>query len=159
MSIAHFSEGAAAFLTPIQFTSLQRLEINSLTDEKTGRIWHHFMRNSCFPDLVSGITCSLVTKHPLPFIVGLSACFPRVFAQKKIGGEFQVNTYTNGTQYFPSVTALSSGNFVVSWQCNGQDGAGYGVFGQIFNATGAKFGSEFQVNTYTTGNQDSTYMV
>ncbi len=73
----------------------------------------------------------------------------------KVGNEFQVNTYTTGNQGSPTVSSLSNGNFVVTWtDDSGEDGSAWGVFGQIFNATGAKVGSEFQVNTHTTGNQD-----
>ncbi len=71
----------------------------------------------------------------------------------KVGPEFQVNTYTTGGRYNNSVAADSAGNFVVVWQSEGQDGSGYGVFGQRFNSSGAKVGPEFQVNTYTTGFQ------
>jgi hypothetical protein len=69
-----------------------------------------------------------------------------------LGGEFRVNTYTTGFQYFPAVTA-AGGNFVVVWQSNSQDGSGYGVFGQRYDAAGAALGGEFRVNTYTTGFQ------
>jgi hypothetical protein len=73
------------------------------------------------------------------------------------GGEFQVNTYTTGGQsdYRPglAVAADSAGNFVVVWSSYGQDGDGQGVFGQRFDSAGSSQGGEFQVNTYTTGNQ------
>ncbi|NGX60236.1 MAG: hypothetical protein KR126chlam3_01405, partial [Chlamydiae bacterium] len=61
--------------------------------------------------------------------------FGRLFAEdgRKIGIEFQVNTYTNNEQSWPSVTRLSNANFVVSWQSYGQDGSVSGIFGQIFN--------------------------
>jgi len=70
-----------------------------------------------------------------------------------VGSEFQVNSYTTNSQVSPAVAADSSGNFVVVWYSNGQDGSGYGVFGQRFNSAGSKVGSEFHVNSYTTGNQ------
>ena len=81
-----------------------------------------------------------------------------VFGQRydngnKVGGEFQVNTYTTGNQYNTAVAVHSSGSFVVVWASNGQDGDKLGVFGQRFDDTGAKVGGEFQVNTYTTGYQ------
>jgi S-layer homology domain len=48
------------------------------------------------------------------------------------------------------------GGFVVVWQDRaGADGSGYGVFGQRFDSAGAPVGGQFQVNTYTTGNQFS----
>ncbi|RZI47492.1 calcium-binding protein [Rickettsiales endosymbiont of Peranema trichophorum] len=73
----------------------------------------------------------------------------------KLGGEFQVNTYTNSDQYGPSITGLSNGNFVVVWYSYGQDGSLYGVYGQRYEADGSKLGGEFQVNSYTTGNQNA----
>jgi Ca2+-binding RTX toxin-like protein len=47
------------------------------------------------------------------------------------------------------VTGLADGGFVVTWQSNGQDGSGYGVYGQRFSDDGTRAGGEFQVNTYT----------
>ncbi|NGX33260.1 MAG: hypothetical protein K1060chlam4_01322, partial [Candidatus Anoxychlamydiales bacterium] len=67
----------------------------------------------------------------------------------KSGSEFLVNTYTTNWQVISSIAVLNNGNFVITWQSNGQDGDGYGIFGQVFNADGTKNGSEFQVNTYT----------
>ncbi len=69
------------------------------------------------------------------------------------GGNIAVNTFTTGNQAFPSVALDSAGNFVVVWQSSLQDGADWGVFGQLFDSTGAKVGSEFQVNQFTTGAQ------
>jgi hypothetical protein len=63
------------------------------------------------------------------------------------GGEFRVNTYTTGVQFFPAVAMDPAGNFVVVWAAYGGD---YGIFGQRYDATGAPRGAEFQVNTYTT---------
>ena len=69
------------------------------------------------------------------------------------GGNISVNTYTTDTQAVSSVALDSTGNFVVVWRSIGQDGADFGVFGQLFNNTGAKVGAEFQVNQQTTGAQ------
>ena len=69
------------------------------------------------------------------------------------GSEFQVNSYTTGYQSDPAVASDANGNFVVVWRSYGQDGSGDGVFGQRFNASGVPQGSEFQVNSYTTGDQ------
>lgn len=67
----------------------------------------------------------------------------------------QVNTYTANVQSLPSTTVLADGGYVVVWQSRLQDGSLYGVYGQAFNAAGAKVGGEFQVNTYTDNNQSS----
>jgi hypothetical protein len=70
-----------------------------------------------------------------------------------VANEFRVNSYTTGTQAAPAVAMDAQGGFVVVWQSTPQDGGGYGVFGQRYDATGAAVGGEFRVNTYTTGNQ------
>ncbi len=69
----------------------------------------------------------------------------------KSGSEFLVNTTTFGTQWQPTITSLASGGFVVNWSdSSGQGGdESYGIKAQIFDATGAKSGSEFLVNTTT----------
>jgi hypothetical protein len=71
-----------------------------------------------------------------------------------LGSEFRVNTYTTSDQSEPSVAADSAGNFVVVWTSSSQDGSVDGVFGQRYASSGAPVGSEFRVNTYTTGHQD-----
>jgi hypothetical protein len=69
-----------------------------------------------------------------------------------LGPEFRVNTYTTGAQYLPHVVMDTAGDFLVVWQSNGQEG-NQSIFGQIFLDTGAPFGGEFRVNTYTTNDQ------
>jgi hypothetical protein len=84
------------------------------------------------------------------------AIYSRLFdaAGAPTGGEFRVNTYTTGHQSLPSISADASGNFVVVWTDYGQqDGSGRGMFGQRFDSLGAAQGTEFRVNSYTTGNQ------
>lgn len=70
-----------------------------------------------------------------------------------LSGEFLVNTYVTGNQNWPSVTALQDGGFFVAWHSQDQDGNGYGIYGQRYNAVGSKFGGEIQVNSYTTSDQ------
>jgi hypothetical protein len=64
-----------------------------------------------------------------------------------------VNTYAANDQLEPSVTADSSGNFVVAWSSHTQDGSSLGIFGQRYTGSGAPLGPEFRVNTYTSGVQ------
>ena len=70
-----------------------------------------------------------------------------------LGPEFRVNTYTPGAQYEPSVAIDGSGNFVVVWTSDGQDGSALGIFGQRFATTGGAVGAEFRVNTLTSSYQ------
>ena len=92
---------------------------------------------------------------------GLATSFPGLGVNTAIGprhgGEFLVNTVTAGDQEAPSVAGLSSGGFVVTWEDNsgiGGDASGFGIKAQMFDANGAKIGSEFLVNTVTTHDQD-----
>ncbi|CAN7188616.1 calcium-binding protein [Rhizobium sp. LjRoot254] len=72
------------------------------------------------------------------------------------GVETQVNTYTTGLQYLPSITALGDGGWLVVWNSNDQDGNDGGVYQQRYDADGEASGSETLVNLYTTGEQYST---
>ena len=49
------------------------------------------------------------------------------------GAEFRVNARTENGQQDPSVTGLSYGGFVVTWQSLGQGGSGSGVYGQRYS--------------------------
>jgi hypothetical protein len=69
-----------------------------------------------------------------------------------VGGEFQVNTYTTNNQGSPAIAFDGAGNFVVVWTSLG-DESGLGIFGQRYDGSASPVGGEFQVNTYTTGNQ------
>jgi Ca2+-binding RTX toxin-like protein len=70
------------------------------------------------------------------------------------GGEFLVNTFTTGTQSSPSVGMDSAGNIVIAWQSLGQDaGADGGIYARRYNSAGAAQGTEFLVNSFTTGAQ------
>ena len=58
-----------------------------------------------------------------------------------MGSEFRVNTYTSNDQLYSSVTALADGGFVVTWSSYGQDGSGYGIYGQRYAADGTPVGA------------------
>lgn len=80
------------------------------------------------------------------------------------GGPFQVDTNVaanlGGVDPGTQLSALADNpndpadvsRFVSVWETYNQDGSLNGIFGQVFNANG-KVGTEFQVNTYTTGAQ------
>ncbi|MCK5198545.1 MAG: hypothetical protein KAR21_09350, partial [Spirochaetales bacterium] len=69
-----------------------------------------------------------------------------------VGGEFQVNTHTDGNQYQPVVAAIENG-FIIAWSSYGQDGSGYGVYAQRYDVSGTTVGDEFRVNTTTDNSQ------
>lgn len=70
-----------------------------------------------------------------------------------LGLEFQVNTTTSGFQIYPDVALDSSGNALVVWSTENVDGDMAAIAGQRYDAFGNSVGSEFQVNTYTNGEQ------
>jgi hypothetical protein len=70
-----------------------------------------------------------------------------------LGNEFRVNTYTTDAQDLPAVAMDQAGDFVKTWESNGQDGDVYGVYAQRYNAAGVAQSGEFRVNTYTTSEQ------
>ncbi|MFM7272611.1 MAG: hypothetical protein ACKO4A_02000, partial [Gammaproteobacteria bacterium] len=65
----------------------------------------------------------------------------------------QVNASTSGAQLDPAVSALANGGYVITWESQGTDGSGFGVYGQRFAASGSKDSGEFRVNTTTAGGQ------
>jgi hypothetical protein len=73
------------------------------------------------------------------------------------GGQFQVNTYTTGSQHAPAVACDPAGNVVVVWGSPGSDGTDTdlnSIQGQRYDSMGTAQGGQFQVNAYTTGGQE-----
>src|SRR5262249_3180368 len=52
-----------------------------------------------------------------------------------VGGEFRVNTTTASDQLYPAVAAVAQGNFVVTWMSLNQDGSGWGIYAQRYQAS------------------------
>jgi Secretion system C-terminal sorting domain len=75
--------------------------------------------------------------------------------------ETLVNTTTSGMQsgYYWSLRTVAvqpDGGYIIVWiDYSGSDGQGAGIYGQRFNANGTNAGSEFLVNTSTSGDQFS----
>jgi len=72
------------------------------------------------------------------------------------GSQFQVNSYTWGSQSIPAVASGPVGGFVVVWDglgSNGTDTSNWSVKGRRFAADGSPKGGDFQVNSYTTSFQ------
>jgi hypothetical protein len=78
-----------------------------------------------------------------------------------LGAEFRVNTFTQGQQTLSAQTRQAvatdaAGDFVIVWSSQGQDGDGWGVYAQRYDAAGNPQGSEFRVNTTTQGDQNNS---
>lgn len=72
-----------------------------------------------------------------------------------LGGQFQVNALTTGTQFRPAVAWGTGGGFVVVWDSevsSGGDGSP-SIQARAFAADGTPAGAELQVNSYGTGAQ------
>jgi hypothetical protein len=69
------------------------------------------------------------------------------------GSDIRVNTVTSNGQRISSVATLDDGGFIVTWMSLDQDGSGWGIYGQRYDASGAPVGGEFRVNTVANGNQ------
>jgi hypothetical protein len=68
----------------------------------------------------------------------------------------QVNTYATGDQRAPEVGVDDAGNFVVVWSSDGSPGdddSYQSIQGQRYGSNGQPFGDQFQINTYTRGDQ------
>jgi hypothetical protein len=79
-------------------------------------------------------------------------------ATHAVGSEFLVNTTTDSYQSQPQIGKLVTGGFVITWTEAVYDpNSGYtnNIKAQMFNANGAKVGSELLVNSYT-GGQDTS---
>jgi flagellin len=74
---------------------------------------------------------------------------------ESVGSEILINTTTGDTQAGASVTSLNDGNIVVTWhgRAGGTAGASYEIYGQQFDNLGNALGSEFIVNSTTSGHQ------
>jgi hypothetical protein len=73
-----------------------------------------------------------------------------------LGSSFQVNSYTTGIQYLSAVAMNASGAFVVTWMSDGSkgtDSSSSSVQAQRYSSGGSALGSQFQVNSNTTGPQ------
>jgi S-layer family protein len=101
--------------------------------------------------LAHGVTA---LKSCLAFAFPLAVLWPHgLFAQVPAGGEVQIDSWSADSEHRPQVAVEPDGDFVVVWESRGQDGSGLGLFGRRFDAAGAPRGSEFPINSYTTGDQ------
>ena len=70
------------------------------------------------------------------------------------GGQFQVNTFTPNSQQRPAVAFDAQGQMVAVWKSFGDIGdPAFSVQGQRYSASGLAQGTQFQVNSSTSGYQ------
>ncbi len=71
------------------------------------------------------------------------------------GSGFVVNEFVAGNQIAPRVSMnAATGEFIIVWQSQNQDGDGEATVGQRFDASGNRAGAEFIVNSDPTNNQE-----
>jgi hypothetical protein len=66
----------------------------------------------------------------------------------------RISSTTGGNKLDPAVAMGSAGDYVVTWSSYGEDGCGWGVYAERFNAAGVAQGGQFRVNTTTCGDQN-----
>ncbi|TVT50032.1 MAG: DUF4347 domain-containing protein [Denitromonas halophila] len=71
-----------------------------------------------------------------------------------LGNDEQVNLTSNNRQDEPDIAMLTSGDFVITWASQSQDGNNEGVFLRAFTDSGVAASGELAVNQYTSGSQD-----
>jgi hypothetical protein len=87
-------------------------------------------------------------------LLGLPGLFvAATLTAQPIGPEVRVNTFTTGDQIRPAVAATTGGGFVVVWNGPSPTGGPFDsdILGQRYSGAGARLGTEFRVNTYTSG--------
>ena len=70
-----------------------------------------------------------------------------------VAGETRVNSTVTDYQLNASTCGLADGGWLVCWESYNQDGSGYGVYQQRYNAQGIAQGAEVRVNSFTSGSQ------
>jgi hypothetical protein len=147
------------------FNNLQHTEIFQLTAEVSGRADLLPQTNGAINTVWEGMPLLLAGGGSVVFrtangrdLSNTDGVFAQVFdvAGNKLAPEFKVNTVITGHQNAPSAAALSDGGFVLTWTSQWQDGSVSGVYGQRYDATGVALGSEFRVNTWTSGEQGAS---
>ncbi|MGB0904000.1 MAG: hypothetical protein ACPGVJ_03800, partial [Mangrovicoccus sp.] len=90
-----------------------------------------------------------------------------VYAQRfdlqgeKLGGEFQVNSYSSSDQRYSHIAGLTDGGFVITWSSYHQDGSYWGIYAARYDANGDLVAGqeEVRVNSYTSSHQYVPYVV
>src|SRR5207247_7525789 len=62
------------------------------------------------------------------------------------GQEIIADSAVIDEQSMPSVAMSQSGDWIITWQSANQDGSGWGIYGQRYDRTGTRQGTEVQIN-------------
>lgn len=93
----------------------------------------------------------------LALTLGLALPLSQLLGQILVpeGGQFQINSFTEGSQRDSDISADGAGGFVVVWRSGtgGTDDSGFRIHSQRFGSNGLPIGGEFQVNSLTHGAQ------
>ncbi len=94
----------------------------------------------------------VITWYSWPSASSTGGAFAQIYdaSGTAIGGETLVSAPQVGAS--PAIAALDNGGYVITWPSNA-DGNGSGISAQIYDANGAKVGTEFVVNTTTLNDQ------
>ncbi|NEP12609.1 MAG: filamentous hemagglutinin N-terminal domain-containing protein [Symploca sp. SIO2C1] len=79
-----------------------------------------------------------------------------IHSYNPVSGEFQVNVFTTDAQNIPAIATLADGKLVVTWESDEQDGDANGVYARIYNPDTDTWSDEFQINTTTANDQDTS---
>ncbi|MES1212961.1 MAG: Ig domain-containing protein, partial [Singulisphaera sp.] len=72
-----------------------------------------------------------------------------------LAGEFRVNSTTTGNQQAPAIAMNDTGAFAVAFQSASRDASGNAVVARVYSAAGTALASDFQVNQFTSGDQQA----
>lgn len=73
-----------------------------------------------------------------------------------LGPQFQVNSYITRGQLEPAIAAAPDGTFIATWwsfRSPGTDGSSQSILARRLDSSATPVGSDFQINTFTTGAQ------
>ena len=100
-----------------------------------------------------------IGKHPISVVYqespthASSGSSMDITVDARVGPEFRANTVVASSQHLPSIARLADNGFVIVWQSYLEDGSGWGIFGQRYNAAGTRAGAEFLINTTRANSQ------
>jgi hypothetical protein len=95
--------------------------------------------------------------RPLASGIALAFVAARAWAQiPPTTPEFQVNSVTTGDQYAYGAQVAPNGDFVVTWDSDGEDGSTWSAIARLFDESQTPLTGNLQVSTQTSLEQDLT---